>query len=274
MLELLAGLFGLLIGSFLNVCIYRWPRDLSVVAPRSRCPACEKGISWYDNVPVLSYLILRGRCRSCRARIHWRYPIVELLTGVSFAWFVHTNDLSLAAGKYCIFAAILIALAFSDADTRILPDELTLGGTLAGLALSLFVPIRDNTFHFFAAVFGFEPGPRLDSLGESILGAVVCAGSLWLAGWLFEKLRHKEGLGFGDVKMLAMIGAFLGMQGALLTIVLGSLIGAVTGLFWIKLTGRDAASYQLPFGTFLAIAAFLVAIEGHSIIHWYADAFL
>jgi leader peptidase (prepilin peptidase)/N-methyltransferase len=274
MAEALAGLFGLLIGSFLNVCIYRWPRDLSVVAPRSHCTACERGIAWYDNIPVLSYLILGGRCRHCGAAIHWRYPIVELLTGLSFGFFVYQYGLTLEGLKFCIFAAILIALGFADADTRILPDELTIGGTAIGFVLSGFVPVADSTFHFLAGAFGFQPAARVSSLGEAVLGAVVCAGSIWLAGWLFEKLRHKEGLGLGDVKMLAMIGAFLGVQATLLTIILGSLIGAITGLTWIKLKGEDAATFQLPFGTFLAIGAFLVAIEGQILISWYVNNFL
>ena len=274
MAEALAALFGLLIGSFLNVCIYRWPRDLSVVAPRSHCTACERGIAWYDNVPVLSFLLLRGRCRHCGVSIHWRYPVVELLTGLCFAFFVYHYGLTLIGLKFCIFAAILIALGFADADTRILPDELTIGGAAIGFVLSIYVPVRDSTFHFLATILGFNPAPGVASLGEAVLGAFVCAGSLWLAGWLFEKLRHKEGLGFGDVKMLAMIGAFLGVQASLLTIILGSLIGAVCGLAWIKLKGEDAATFQLPFGTFLAIGAFLVAIEGQGLISWYVNNFL
>ena len=167
---------------------------------------------------------------------------------MSFAWFVSQHGLSLAAARYCVFTAILIALGFADADTRILPDELTLGGTLIGFVLSA-------------------------SLTDSLIGAVVASGSLWLAGWLFKKLRHKEGLGLGDVKMLAMIGAFLGLQGALLTIVVGSFLGAIVGLVWIRLTGKDAASYELPFGTFLAVAGFLVAVGGESVIGWYTRNF-
>jgi leader peptidase (prepilin peptidase)/N-methyltransferase len=265
MAEAMAGLFGLLIGSFLNVCIYRWPRDLSVVAPRSKCPVCGTGISWYDNIPVFSYMILGTRCRHCHARIHWRYPVVEFLTAIGFVLFVHDYHLTLAAAKYCIFVAILIGLAFADADTRILPDELTLGGAAIGFVLSVFVPIPNGTL---------PPDARFGSLGESLLGAAVCSGSVWLAGWIFEKVRHRQGLGLGDVKMLAMIGAFLGLQAALVTIVLGSLIGAVTGLAWIRVKREDAATFQLPFGTFLAIGAFLVAIEGRTIIGWYARNFL
>jgi leader peptidase (prepilin peptidase)/N-methyltransferase len=247
MIEVLAGVFGLLIGSFLNVCIYRWPRDLSVVAPRSKCPECEKPIAWYDNIPVLSYLILGARCRNCKARIHWRYPVVEMLTALAFVLLIHRDGLTLLAARDCLFVAILIALAFADADTRILPDELTLGGAAIGL------------------VFAWFTGSILDSL----LGAVVCSGVLWLGGWVYEKLRHKQGLGLGDVKMLAMIGAFLGLAASLLTIFLGSLIGAVTGILWIRVGGKDAATFELPFGTFLAIGAFLAAIEGKAILGWY-----
>jgi leader peptidase (prepilin peptidase) / N-methyltransferase len=260
--ELLAGLFGLLIGSFLNVCIYRWPRDLSVVHPRSRCPECERQIAWYDNVPVASYVLLGGRCRGCAARIHWRYPAVELLTAISFVWFAHQYGLTPEAAKYCVLAAILIALAFTDADTRILPDELTIGGTLAGVVFAAFVPVANP-------IWPWRISPRLDSVMESLAGALICSGAIWLAGWLFEKLRHKEGLGFGDVKMLAMAGAFLGVQGALLTVILGSILGSVAGLLYIKLTGKDAGTYQLPFGTFLAIAAFVVAMQGAGMIGWY-----
>lgn len=267
----LAGLFGLLIGSFLNVCIYRWPRDLSVVQPRSRCPECEAPIAWYDNIPLLSWIILRGHCRHCRAPIHWRYPLVELLTALSFAYFVFQLGLTLAAAKLCVFSAILIALVFSDLETLLLPDELTLGGLAVGLALSFVTPVPDSTFHLVGRILGFHPGSSVGNFGEAVFGAIVPAGSIWLGGWLFEKLRHKEGLGFGDVKMLAMIGAFLGLRGALLTVILGSLLGSVVGLAFIKLTGKDTATYQLPFGTFLGAAAFVTAVEGQRLISWYAQ---
>jgi leader peptidase (prepilin peptidase)/N-methyltransferase len=270
MLEwVIAGLFGLLIGSFLNVCIYRWPRDLSVVQPRSSCIECEKPIAWYDNVPVLSFLILRGRCRQCGARIHWRYPLVELITAVCFAYVVHQSGLSVEAVKYCVFSSIIIALVFCDLDTLLLPDELTIGGFCIGLAFALFTPVPDTTFHSIASLFGVLPGPRLGMLGEALFGAVVPAGSIWFGGWLFEKLRHKEGLGFGDVKMLAMVGAFLGIRGALLTIVLGAVGGSVLGLLFIKLMHKDASSYPLPFGSFLGAAALVAAVEGQNVIGWY-----
>jgi len=267
---LIAGLFGLLIGSFLNVCIYRWPRDLSVVAPRSACPVCEKQIAWHDNVPILSYLILRGRCRACGASIHWRYPVVELLTAVSFAYFAHEYGLSVATVKYCIFASILIALVFCDMEMLILPDEFTIGGFFVGIAFAFFTRVPDDTFHLIASLLGAKPGPRTVNVAEALVGALVPSGLIWLGGWLFEILRHREGLGFGDVKMLAMIGAFLGIRGALLTIVLGSIAGSVIGLIFIKSTGKDSATYPLPFGSFLGAAALFAAIEGGAVMHWYA----
>jgi leader peptidase (prepilin peptidase)/N-methyltransferase len=253
----LAALFGLLIGSFLNVCIHRWPRDLSVVRPRSACPECARPIAWYDNIPVLSYILLRGRCRHCETGISWRYPVVELLTAVSFAYFVTRYGFDLEAVKYCAFSGLLIALLFSDLETLLLPDELTIGGFLAGLVFAVFVPVPDTTFH-------------LGSIGAALVGAIVPAGSIWFGGWLFQKLRHKDGLGFGDVKMLAMIGSFLGIRGALLTIILGAIAGSVAGLAFIRITGKDAGSYQLPFGSFLGAAALFTAIEGQGIIAWYA----
>jgi leader peptidase (prepilin peptidase)/N-methyltransferase len=267
----IAGLFGLLIGSFLNVCIYRWPRDLSVVRPRSACVDCGKGIAWYDNIPVLSYFILGGRCRQCGAGIHWRYPVVELVTAICFAYFVHRSGLSVEAAKYCVFAAILIALVFCDLETLLLPDEFTIGGFFIGLVFALFTPVPDTTFRTIAGLFGMLPGPRAGMVGEALFGAIVPAGSIWFGGWLFEKLRHKEGLGFGDVKMLAMVGAFLGIRGALLTIILGAIAGSVVGLVFIKAAGKDPANYPLPFGSFLGVAALIAAVEGQRMIGWYVQ---
>lgn len=267
---LLAALFGLLIGSFLNVCIHRWPRDLSVVRPRSACVDCEKLIAWYDNVPVLSYILLRGRCRNCGATIHWRYPLVELLTALAFGFFVHQSGISVIAGKYCVLSAMLIALIFTDLDTLILPDEFTVGGFFIGLAFAFFTPVPDSMFRLIAGLFGWHPNPRALWVGESLFGAVIPAGAIWFGGWLFEKLRHKEGLGLGDVKMLAMIGAFIGFRSTLLTIVLGAIAGSIVGLIFIKATGKDASTYPLPFGSFLGAAALFAAIEGQNLIGWYA----
>jgi leader peptidase (prepilin peptidase)/N-methyltransferase len=265
---ILAGIFGLLIGSFLNVCIYRWPRDLSVVHPRSRCNSCEGQIAWYDNIPLVSFALLGGKCRKCGAAIGWRYPLVELLTAVCFAWFVWRYGLTLAALKYCVFSALLVGLLFSDFETLLLPDELTIGGFFAGLAFSFVVLPRYGIFRVLLGLLGVEMGARMGSFVEAALGGLIPAGAIWLGGWLFEKFRHKEGLGFGDVKMLAMVGAFLGIQGALRTLILGSVAGSVIGLIFIKATGKDAGSYQLPFGTFLGVAALVVAVAGNGPAGW------
>jgi leader peptidase (prepilin peptidase)/N-methyltransferase len=260
---LLAFLFGLLIGSFLNVCIYRWPLDLSVVRPRSHCIACQKTIAWYDNIPVLSYLVLRGRCRHCGARIDLRYPLVELLTALLFFLFVWRLGVSLAGLKMCVFGAIVVALIFSDLEERILPDQLTLGGIAAGFAFAFFVPVPQSVAQLFLS-------GRAGSVAEAALGAIVPTSILWLAGWLYQRVRHREGLGLGDVKLIAMVGSFLGLSGALLTLVVGSLAGSIIGYTYIKLQGKDPATYELPFGTFLGAAALVIAVAGEKILGWYA----
>jgi len=256
---LLAALAGLLIGSFLNVCIYRLPRDLSVVAPRSFCPQCDHGIAWYDNVPLLSYLLLRGRCRHCHARIPLRYPLVELLTALCFFASVRIVGLNGAAIKSCVFSAILIALIFSDLEARILPDEFTIVGTGVGLVIAFIVPFKKTDADMWPYLLTSIRNPRVLSLVEAAFAAAFSSLALWLVGFLYQKLRHREGLGLGDVKMVAMIGAFLGLQGVLLTLIVGSVFGAVVGLCFIFFTGKDAATYELPFGAFLGIASLAVA---------------
>jgi leader peptidase (prepilin peptidase)/N-methyltransferase len=267
---ILAGVFGLLIGSFLNVCIYRWPRDLSVVAPRSRCPGCERQISWYDNLPVLSWLLLRARCRNCGCTIPWRYPVVELLTAACFWWFVARFGLTAEALKFCVFSGLLIGLLFSDLETMLLPDQFTIGGFFIGLGFAPFVKVPDSTFRFAASVAGFAPDPRLVSVGEALLGGLLPAGTLWFVGWLFEKLRHKEGLGFGDVKMIAMVGTFLGLGGTLLTLILACVVGSVVGLIYIRATRQNASEFYLPLATFLGAAALIISIAGQN---WYWSLF-
>ncbi len=262
----LAGLAGLLIGSFLNVCIYRLPRDLSVVSPRSFCPQCERGIPWYDNIPVMSYFMLRGRCRMCGARIPVRYLLVELLTAGAFFSAVWALGPSAAALKYCVFGAIVITLVFSDLEERILPDEFTLGGIVAGIVFAAFVPLN---WGIMRLILLSVQNQRLISVAESAFAAAFCAGTLWLVGTLYQKIRHREGLGLGDVKMVAMIGAFLGLQGALMTLIVGSLLGAAVGLCYIWFTGKDASTYELPFGTFLGVAALGVAFFGEVFLSWY-----
>ncbi len=268
--ELLAVMFGLLIGSFLNVCIYRWPRDLSIVKPRSHCPGCKRQIAWYDNIPVLSYVLLSARCRHCKAAISWRYPVVELLTAALFGYIVWRLGLSLNALRYCMLCAMLVTLAFADAETRILPDEFTVGGLVVGVVFAALIPVPDSTFQAVAGLAGWQLNWRLISLGECAIGAIIPAGSLWFGGWLFQKIRHKEGLGFGDVKLMMMIGAFLGIRGTLLTLFAASFTGSVVGLIYIRVTKQDAGSYELPLGTFLAFAAIAAALAGGPVIAWYA----
>ncbi|MBI5281023.1 MAG: prepilin peptidase [Candidatus Solibacter usitatus] len=257
--SLLAGAFGLLIGSFLNVCISRLPFDLSIDAPRSHCPRCGAFIAWYDNLPLASFAILGGRCRACRAPISFRYPAVELLTGALFflvQWHVGGGW---AAIKWSLFAAILVELIFSDAETRILPDEFTLWGLALGLMLSPVVLLPNGLFGL--VVYGVRP--EASEALRSFLGACFAAGALsgglWLMGALYHRVRGKEGLGFGDVKMVAMLGAFLGLETAILGLMLGSLLGSVLGILWIKLRREDAASYELPFGSFLGAGALIAA---------------
>lgn len=261
----IALLFGLLIGSFLNVCIHRWPRGRSVVRPRSHCVRCRKTIAWYDNIPVFSYLLLGGKCRYCGRHISIRYPLVELGTGLLFFYLVWTLGPNLAAVKMCVFSAMLIALVFSDLEKRILPDELTLGGALVGFAFALFVPVPDITAQFLLSLFGLDVSGRAQWLAEAALGSMLPAFFFYGAGWLYEKIRHREGLGLGDVKLVMMVGAFLGLRGALLTLVLGSLAGSIIGYGYIKFTHRDAATYQLPFGTFLGLAGLVMAVAGMKI---------
>jgi leader peptidase (prepilin peptidase)/N-methyltransferase len=262
----LAFLFGLLIGSFLNVCIYRLPRDLSVVRPRSFCPFCEKQLSWYDNLPVLSFVLLKGRCRFCGAGIPVRYPLVEVLTGVAFALAVQFFGLTWQSAKLCLFAAICIELTFSDLEERILPDEFTLGGTAVGLGLAWFVPLQAGLSYL---IVRNPEKVQLMSLVESGLGAALCGGLLWSVGSIYEKFRGREGLGFGDVKMVMMIGAFLGLSGALVTLIVASVLGGIGGLVYIYATGKNASTYELPFGSFLGLAALAVAAFGEWMTRFY-----
>ena len=267
--SVVALIAGLLIGSFLNVCIYRMPRDLSVVRPRSFCPACQHPIAWYDNIPVLSYFLLGRRCRHCGQPIPARYPIVEALTAALFFTIVYARWPTAVAAKLCLLVALLVGLTFTDLEERLLPDEFTLGGTVVGLVLAWFVPVDDVIAHVFLPAAGIRLSEQWLSVAESALGAALPSGFLWLGGLLFEKIRHKEGLGLGDVKMIGMIGAFLGLRATLLTLILGSVAGSVIGLIYIRVTRKDAGTYELPFGTFLGFAAIFVALAGQKVIRWY-----
>jgi len=253
----LAACFGLLIGSFLNVCILRLPWDYSVMTPRSHCYGCGAILSWFENIPVLSWLALRGRCRRCRLRISWRYPAIELLTAVCFAFAVRNAGWSWSGFRLCAFCALMIGLIFTDVDWHILPDEFTLGGLVLGLALAAITPVPIGIISF---IFPLAQ-PRLASFVEACLASAGLGGLLWSIGILYEKVRGREGLGFGDVKMIAMIGAFLGLIGALQVLMIGSISGAVLGSLWIFFRKGDFGRDPLPLGAFLGVAGLAVALH-------------
>lgn len=252
-LVLLVFAFGLLIGSFLNVCIARLPEGESVVAPASRCPSCRQPIAWFDNVPVVSYLVLGGRCRRCKAAIGARYPLVELSTAGLFAlqaWWLPADPLLLA--HHLLLTALLVVLFGTDYDVQRLPDVITLPGILAGLVLSLFT----------------GPGP-----GAALAGAVAGGAVLMAVRWGWKRMTGVDGMGLGDVKMLAMIGAFLGWRQVGVVLFLASLTGAVFGV-GLAATGRRSLQAKLPFGTFLAVAAYAASLAGEPLLDWYLSLYL
>lgn len=233
-LILYVALVGLVVGSYLNVVIHRLPREVSTVLPRSCCPSCGALIRARDNVPLLSFLLLRGRCRQCRAPISWRYPAIELLTAVCFVACLVRFGVSLAGLAGLIFCGLLIALAAIDAEHRLLPDVLTLPGIAIGLALQPWLP--------------------WSSLVPAALGAVLGGVALITGSWIWERLRRRPGLGWGDAKMLAMIGAFLGPKGMLVALLFAAMTAAIVGIVGL-LARRMTLETRLPFGVFLALGA-------------------
>ena len=292
--------FGLAFGSFLNVCVYRLPRDLSVVRPRSACPNCNQWIAFYHNVPVLSWLLLRGRCRHCKARISARYLIVELLTGALFLACYWHFGLTLAMLKYCVFGFLLLGLIFTDAETKLLPNKLTLTGLGLGLVFSLLVPVNDLASQLLPGVVPLPMSSDVSwhflSLLDALLGAAVGASFIYGAGAIYLRARGVQGMGFGDVKLMAMVGAFLGVKLTIFTLFTASIAGSVFGLstifvVWIKRTRRFMARqhatagaarkrawqsarvvyrhYEMPFGVFLGSMAMVAFFFGNQFLHWY-----
>jgi leader peptidase (prepilin peptidase)/N-methyltransferase len=268
-------LLGLVIGSFLNVCILRIPREESVVLPSSHCTACNALIKPYDNIPVLSWLLLGGRCRNCKTPISPMYPVVELLTGLLFLacylWVGPGTDAGkwIEFAKWAVFAAILVVLTITDIRERILPDKVNFLGLGLGLAFSFFTPTSDGFAGWISRrLFDLPPPQSVLSFGDSLLGAAVASGLLWVVAEGYFRLRGREGMGLGDVKMMAMAGAFLGTQRALLTILTGSLLGSLIGAAVISI-GRKGSDFELPFGTFLGAAALLVVFIGSPALAWY-----
>ncbi len=290
---------GLCWGSFLNVCIYRLPLGKSVVTPRSACPHCGKMIPLYHNVPVLSWLILRGKCRNCKEPISPRYLVVELLTGVLFlACYLHFGP-TLATVKCAVLGFLLLGLVFTDAETKLLPDAMTLPGLAIGIGFSLLVPVNDLASRIIPGLVSSNMRDaiswRLWSLSDSLLGAAVGASFLYGAAAIYLRARGIEGMGFGDVKLMAMIGAFLGTKLTVLTIFAASLAGSIFGLsavllVWLKRWRRIEARgtptvearrrawqsarimlryYQMPFGVFLGAMGMLSFLFGKILLHWY-----
>jgi leader peptidase (prepilin peptidase)/N-methyltransferase len=244
-----AALVGACVGSFLNVCIHRLPAGESVVSPRSRCPECDTAIGWRDNIPVVSYLLLRGRCRTCATRISAQYPIVELATALLWVAAAVRFGLSWEAFSMALFFTLLLGIAMTDARTYIIPDEFSVGGAVAGLLLSV--------------------APGGVTVKESLIGAVLGFGFLYLAGLAGEWWLKKPAMGGGDIKMMAMVGAFLGPIGALLTVFLGALVGTIVFLP-ISLKTKKL----VPFGIFLALGAGVAEGWGSLLVGWYTTTFL
>ncbi len=265
---------GAIIGSFLNVCIHRIPEGHSIVTPGSRCPACGAPIACYDNIPLVSYFLLRGKCRKCGCVISFRYPLVEFLTAALFVLFSSVLGLSVELPISLAFICLLIAMSFIDLDHFIIPDILSLGGLILGLALSFARPSfgsPDSLGGLLATVGLFRDMPViLERLATSLCGALLGGGVLYAVATSYELLRKREGMGGGDIKLLGMIGAFCGIEGVLFALVLGSFAGAVVGISLILIKRKDM-SYVLPFGPFLSLGAviylFVRAVYGNELIH-------
>ena len=286
--------FGLIFGSFLNVCIYRMPRGLSVVSPRSACPTCGKQIAAYDNIPVLSWLLLRGRCRACHTRITPRYMIVELLLGLLFLACFAEFGLRVETLKWCTFSFLLLGLVFTDAETHLLPDKLTLPGLALGIAWSLLVAVPGPLGFYYDR----SASPALLSLGDALIGAAVGAGFIYGTAAIYLRLRGAEGMGMGDVKLMAMVGAFLGAALTLFVLVTASVLGGFYGAMIVLNIFRKRLSryrrgpsrsspvarawraaslslryYEMPFGVLLGSTALFALFAGQRILIWYLARF-
>jgi leader peptidase (prepilin peptidase)/N-methyltransferase len=296
--------FGLAFGSFLNVCIYRLPRGLSVVRPRSACPHCQHAVRFFDNLPVISWILLGGRCRDCKMRISARYLAVELLTALLFLACYARFGPTPAALKCMVFGFLLLGLIFTDAETKLLPDLMTIPGLFLGLLFSLFVPVNDLAARLLPGVITLPVSSdvswHLLSLADALLGAIVGASFIYGAGKIYLGVRGTEGMGFGDVKLMAMIGAFLGLKLTVFVLfsasVAGSIFGVATVLVvWFKRTRRrmqrngDSLSaarrrawisaktvyrhYEMPFGVFLGSMALVAFFFGNQFFTWYWGQF-
>jgi leader peptidase (prepilin peptidase) / N-methyltransferase len=262
-------LFGLVIGSFLNVCIARLPLGGSIASPASHCPRCNAPIRFYDNIPVVSFLLLRGRCRSCGEPISVRYPVVELMNGLFYVWIHALFGLDGQAVLTMAFCSALIVVTFIDYDHQLIPDVISLPGMLIGLALApFFMETLADPLPFRLGVLLPHSTPYFKALLNSLIGLIMGGGPLLAIGLLWKKLRGIEAMGGGDVKLMGMVGSFLGWKGALLTLMLGALSGSVVGGLLVFLK-RHKMDNVIPFGPFLAAGAVAAAFYGPDILMWY-----
>lgn len=242
---LVVFIFGAVVGSFLNVCIYRVPRGESLVLPDSRCPDCREQIAFYDNIPIISYILLKGRCRKCGSKISFRYPVVEALNGLLYLFLYFAFGPGVQFLIYAVFISSLIVVTFIDLDSQIIPDRITIPGTILGILLaSTLLPV---------------------GLKDSLTGAILGGGFFYLTA-----VVSRGGMGGGDIKLIAMIGSFLGWKEVLLTIFLGSLSGSIVGIFLMIFKGKGR-KHKIPFGPFLALGAILSLFLGKDLIEWYLN---
>jgi leader peptidase (prepilin peptidase)/N-methyltransferase len=273
-----AGVFGAVIGSFLNVVIHRVPLEESIVFPNSRCASCGGAIAFYDNIPVLSWVMLRAKCRRCKERISIRYPAVELLTAALFVGVAWHTGLSAALPFDLVFVSALVALLFIDAEHMILPNVITYPGIAFAVIARIAIPYLTGTPHF-DDIPSLQHGALADmpiwvvSLAGGLIGALIGGGSLWLMGWTWEKLRGIEAMGLGDVKMMFMVGAYLGWRLTILTIFVGVLTGSVIGIMLMARKGERNMQMLLPFGVFLGLGAVAALLFGAPLVEWYAGQF-
>ena len=282
--ECVLFILGLAFGSFLNVCISRIPQDQSLVTPESHCPACGTSIRWHDNIPVLSWALLGGRCRDCCARISLRYPAVELLTAILFtACYVWFGPTWLTV-KFCIFSFLLVGLLFMDAETGLLPREFTYPGVVLGLAFSGIAPTDSSGTQLFLHAYGVHLSPAQVSLLDAVAGTLAGAGFFFVASELYFLLRKRQGMGTGDFALIAMAGAFLGLKLTLFVIFLAPVMATVYALIWMVChasgagdgrtsLGQILQSWEVPFGVFISASSLGAVFVGGSVWQWYLSFF-
>lgn len=256
MLEVFVFILGLIVGSFANVCIYRLPRDESIVRPPSHCPSCNKSIAWYDNIPILSFVFLKGKCRFCKNPISCRYPLVEFLTAFLFLTGFKSMGSSILLPIYWYFFVMLVIATFTDFSHLIIPDIISIPGMFTGIILSFIFPEM------------MKAASHIDGFLKSFAGAMAGGGTIWIIGIAGKAVFRKEAMGFGDVKLMGMAGSFIGVKLTLLSIFLGSLFGAVVGGILILARLKTRKDY-IPFGPYLSLGALTAFFFGEKILDWY-----